>query len=255
MLKIGLNGARGRMGQEIINAITHNSASYAVAFAKARVAPPNTTVVTAWPLTATCDAVIDFTTAQSSLEALAFCQLNLLPLVVGTTGFSSLEHEVFIEASKTIPILMAPNMSLSVNVLVKLAAIAAKLLRNFDIEISESHHRYKKDAPSGTALYLGQAVANARNLNFSEVACFNRHGKSDLVRPTDEIGFAVVRGGNVIGKHTLALLGDSEELSLTSEITSRYSFAMGALYAARFVSGAAPGLYNMDNVLKMFISD
>ena len=169
--------------------------------------------------------------------------------MIGTTGYNSTQLSSISSAAKQIPILLSPNTSLSVNVLFKVSQMVAKLLSDFEVEIVESHHRYKKDAPSGTALRLGQAIASARGHDFNAVANFNRTGSENKVRPQEEIGFSVVRGGDIVGKHVTSFISDGEELSLTSEITNRRSFAMGALLAAKFISSCKPGLFNMDHAL------
>ena len=194
------------------------------------------------------DVVIDFSSPKSSLVLLPFCIENKLPVVVGTTGFSDDERYFMEQCSKQLPILYAPNTSLSVNILFKAVETIAKQLSDFDVKITEAHHRYKKDAPSGTALKLGEIIANARGADFSTKAKFTRFGTNDP-RQKEEIGFSVVRGGDIVGMHDVQFINDGEILSLKSQINNRASFANGALLAAKFLQNKPNGLYNMMDVL------
>ena len=256
MLSIGFNGASGRMGQEIIARILAQRDIYSLNFAKVSIAEVQDlsqlnlgmSYVNQLPENNLPDVVIDFSTPSSTLELINWCLLTKTPLVIGTTGFSEIQKEVIQKAASHIPIVLSPNMSLSVNVLFHLVATAAKSLAKAEVEITESHHRNKKDSPSGTALRLGEAVADARQQDFTQVAKFNR-ARVENVRKPDEIGFSVIRGGDVVGKHTVSFLCDGEELNLTSEITNRKSFADGSLSAARFIVTQSPSLYDMSDVL------
>jgi 4-hydroxy-tetrahydrodipicolinate reductase len=254
MLKIALNGASGKMGQEILKLLTADNNS-CVTFALSRSGKlsdstpnfycqdfPNDNQLQT-------DVMIDFSLPQASLAALNWCVAQRVPLVIGTTGFSDNQLAQIAAASQQIPVLLSANMSLSVNVLFKVSALVAQALRHSEVEISESHHRYKKDAPSGTALKLGQEVAGARGLEFAKVAKFDRTGHDNSIRGADEIGFQVIRGGDIVGKHTVAFITDGEELSLTSEITNRSSFAHGAIVAAKFLVKQLPGQYSMCDAL------
>ena len=231
MIKIALIGANGRMGTQITQIITRKSDYYVLAGS-----------------IADSDVVIDFSSPELSLLKLQECVAHKKPLVIGTTGFNANQKNIVEEASKNIPVLLSPNMSLSVNILFKLTEIAANKLATFEAEIVEAHHRYKKDAPSGTAVKLGEVVAEARNLDFATHAKFTRHGVDEQRKPND-IGFAVVRGGDIVGKHDVMFIDDGEILTLTSEINNRSSFANGAVIAAAYLSQQQPGLYNMFDVL------
>lgn len=249
-LKIGVHGASGRMGQEILAVINYTPAKYSLAFSKVSKndAQDSSNYRVDFPAQSSAEVVIDFSVPEATLELLEWCKKQKIALVIGTTGFNSGQLQLIEDAAKEIPIVMSPNMSLSVNVLFNLVNQVARSLSFAEVEVIESHHRYKKDAPSGTALRLGEAVANARGQNLTDVACFSRSG-TDNVRTPEEIGFAVVRGGDIVGKHTVSFICNGEELNLTSEITNRKSFAEGSLLAAQFVSKQLSGIYSMNDVL------
>jgi 4-hydroxy-tetrahydrodipicolinate reductase len=198
---------------------------------------------------AASQVLIDFTRPEATLKHLELCLATGCALVIGTTGFSEEERQQIAQAAKQIPIVMAPNMSMGVNVTLALLDLAARVLQpGFDIEIIEAHHRHKVDAPSGTALRMGEVVAAARGLKLKDVAVYGREGITGE-RHADTIGFATVRGGDVVGDHTVAFLGTGERVEVTHKASSRATFAQGALQAARFLAGRAPGLYDMQDVL------
>jgi 4-hydroxy-tetrahydrodipicolinate reductase len=195
------------------------------------------------------DVVIDFTSPEASLRHAKTCAELKVPLVLGTTGFSAAARAELASAAKEIPMLAAPNMSVGVNLMVKLAAEAAKVLGDaFDVEITEIHHRHKKDAPSGTALRLGEAIAAALGRDPAVDLRLTRAGQIGE-RPPNEIGLQTVRGGDVVGEHTVFYIGEGERLEITHRATSRDQFALGAVRAARFLVGKPPGLYDMNAVL------
>ncbi len=246
MLNVAINGATGRMGKELLSIIEEDN-KYSLAFAKSQDVANG--IINALPNNCIPDVVIDFSSPSSTLELLAWCVEQNVPLVIGTTGFNDEQLNVIQAASTHIPVLLSPNMSLSVNVLFKVSQLVARSLSDSEVEIIESHHRFKKDAPSGTAIRLGEVIANSRGDNFVDVAKFNRTGVENETRYAKEIGFSVIRGGDIIGKHTAMFLTAGEELSLTSEITDRKCFATGALKAAAFIVNKKYGLFNMDDVL------
>jgi 4-hydroxy-tetrahydrodipicolinate reductase len=170
------------------------------------------------------------------------------PMVIGTTGFSTLEMDVMADAAKEIPIVFAPNFSVGVNLLLGLVAQAAKVLTDYDIEIIEAHHRYKVDAPSGTALRLGQAAADALGRDLASCAVYGREGITGE-RDRNQIGFATVRGGDVVGDHTVLFAGLGERVELTHKASSRLTFAQGAVRAAHWLQVRKAGLYDMQDVL------
>ncbi len=193
--------------------------------------------------------LIDFTRPEATFGYLESCAAAGVPLVIGTTGFDEDGKARIRDAAKTIPIVFAPNMSVGVNLLMKLAELAAQVLQDgYDIEIIEAHHRHKVDAPSGTALGLGQAVAHALDRDLAQCAVYGREGVTGE-RDSRTIGFATVRGGDIVGDHTLLFAGIGERVELTHKASSRATFAQGALRAAKWLQGRAPGLYDMRDVL------
>lgn len=194
------------------------------------------------------EVLIDFSSPAGTVEAALYCQKKGLPLVTGTTGLDDDQQAVLRDASAQIAIVQSGNMSLGITLLRQLVAQASEALESFDIEILETHHRHKKDSPSGTALLLGEAAARARGASLSQRAKFGRHGREDTRHP-DEIGFAVRRGGGVYGEHDVSFMSEGETVTLSHQALSRDAFARGALTAARWVIGQQPGLYGMDDVL------
>ena len=196
-------------------------------------------------------ALIDFTRPEATFAYLDSCRQAGVPLVIGTTGFDDAGKARIAAAAQQIPIVFAPNMSVGVNLLMKLAELAAQVLEEgYDIEIIEAHHRHKVDAPSGTALGLGQAVAHAINRDLAQCAVYGREGVTGE-RDPKTIGFATVRGGDIVGDHTLLFAGVGERIELTHKASSRATFAQGALRAAKWLQGRAPGLYDMRDVLNL----
>jgi len=194
-------------------------------------------------------ALIDFTRPEATFGYLEVCAAAGVPLVIGTTGFDEAGRARIAAAAQQIPVVFAPNMSVGVNLLMKLAELAARVLEDgYDIEIIEAHHRHKVDAPSGTALGLGQAVARAIGRDLASCAVYGREGVTGE-RDPKTIGFATVRGGDIVGDHTLLFAGIGERVELTHKASSRATFAQGALRAAKWLQGRAPGLYDMRDVL------
>lgn len=192
---------------------------------------------------------IDFTLPEATATNLAACLAARCPLVIGTTGHTEQVREQIVAAATQIPIVMAPNMSLGVNLLLKLVELtAAKLDADYDIEVFEAHHRHKKDAPSGTALALGAAAAKGRDVDLSEAGEYSRHGNTGA-RKRGAIGFSVFRGGDVVGDHTVTFAGLGERIELTHRASDRLAFARGAVRAAHWLVGRPPGLYSMQDVL------
>jgi 4-hydroxy-tetrahydrodipicolinate reductase len=212
---------------------------------------PSGVVVTADVIQATSHAqvVIDFTLPQVTLANVQACVARKAGIVIGTTGHSLEQRAAIESASKQIPIVMAPNMSVGVNLLLKLAELSAKALNeDYDIEIYEAHHRNKKDAPSGTALGIGEAVAKARGVALQYHGDFTRYGETGA-RQRGHIGFSVVRGGDIVGDHTLMFAGPGERIEISHRAHDRSGFARGALVAARWLRDRKPGLYSMQDVL------
>ena len=194
-------------------------------------------------------AAIAFALPQATPAIVAACVSAKVPLVLGTTGHSTEQRAAIDAAAKQIPIVMASNFSLGVNLLFKLAELAARTLNtDYDAEIFEAHHRHKKDAPSGTALSIGEAVAKGRSTTLDNDAVWARHGETGA-RESGKIGFSVLRGGDIVGDHTLTFAGPGERIELTHRAHDRMAFASGALHAARWVIGKPAQLYSMQDVL------
>jgi 4-hydroxy-tetrahydrodipicolinate reductase len=192
---------------------------------------------------------IDFSLPQCIGAHAQACVESRVPLLIGTTGFDAASRRLLEEASKIVPVLIAPNTSIGVTVMAHLTALAtAALGPKYDVEISEAHHRMKRDAPSGTALALGEAVAAARGEALADLAVFDRHADLEPRRP-GSIGFAVVRAGDIVGEHTVTFAAAGERMEMTHRATDRLIFARGALRAAQWLIGRPAGLYGMRNVL------
>ena len=195
------------------------------------------------------DTLIDFTVPQATLGALDACRAAGKGMVIGTTGFDEAGLGRIRQAARSIPILMAPNMSVGVNLLFRLVEQAARALGDeVDIEVVEAHHRHKIDAPSGTAVYLGEVLAKTLGRDLSAVAEYGRQGETGT-RSRRTIGFSALRGGDIVGDHTVLFAGDGERLEITHRAASRMNFAKGALRAAKFLSGRRSGLYDMGDAL------
>ena len=264
MLNVAMFGASGRMGRTIVPLLAASGElrlSGALAAAKdpqlgqdagavAGVAPFGVTI-TSDPATALegADVAIDFTLPDASLVHARACLAQGVPLVIGTTGHDAAARAEIATIAGSIAVVMAPNMSLGVNLLFKLAELGARALdADYDIEIFEAHHRHKVDAPSGTALGLGRAVAQGRGTTLEESAEYARHGATGP-RRKGAIGFSVVRGGDIVGDHRVIFAGPGEQIELAHHAQDRSGFARGAVAAARWVVGRPAGLYSMMDVL------
>ena len=197
------------------------------------------------------DVLIDFTTIELTLANLAFCRDNGKAIVIGTTGFDEAQKAQIAEAAKTIPVVFAPNMSVGVNLCFKLLEVAAKVLaEDYDIEVIEAHHRHKVDSPSGTALCLGEVVADALGRDLKECAVYGREGQIGP-RPAKEIGFETIRAGDVVGDHTVLFATEGERVEITHKASSRMTFAKGAVRAAAWLKQHQQGLFDMQDVLSL----
>ncbi|CAG1017167.1 4-hydroxy-tetrahydrodipicolinate reductase [Burkholderiaceae bacterium] len=198
---------------------------------------------------AQADVLIDFTRPEGTLAHLAACRERGVKAVIGTTGFNDAQKAQVAEHAGHIAIVMAPNMSVGVNVVLKLLDTAARALsQGFDIEIVEAHHRHKVDAPSGTALAMGEVVASALGRDLRQCAVYGREGVTGERDPST-IGFATIRGGDIVGDHTVLFAGTGERIEITHKSSSRATYAQGSLRAARFLAGKPSGLYGMNDVL------
>jgi 4-hydroxy-tetrahydrodipicolinate reductase len=262
-LRIGIAGAGGRMGQALIDA-TLDADDLALGAALDVAASPligqdagarsgrPTGVIVGSDLESAVravDVLIDFTRPEGTLAHAAACARHGRALVAGTTGFTPDERARLALFAQSVPIVFAPNMSVGINVLVRLVELAAATLGpEFDIEVVEMHHRHKVDAPSGTALRLGEAAAVGAGIDMATHGVFAREGVTGE-RKAGTIGFATLRGGDVVGDHTVVFAGAGERIELSHRASSRQTFAAGALRAARFLSDKPPGLYDMADVL------
>jgi 4-hydroxy-tetrahydrodipicolinate reductase len=264
MVKAVVSGAAGRMGKAIIRVLSGvegivltgalegegnvslgEDAGRMAGVGKAEV--PLTTDIE--PLLKDADVLIDFTAPRAALKHMEACAETDVAVVVGTTGFSPEETEAFTLFAQRTRTVFAPNMSVGVNLLFKLAEMAALSLGDsYDVEIVEAHHRMKKDAPSGTALRLAEIVASALGRDLDADAVYTRHGMIGE-RTDNEIGIQTIRAGDIVGEHTLLLAGPGERLELTHRAHSRDNFAQGAVRAALWVVDQSPGLYSMADVL------
>jgi len=250
-MKIAIAGAGGRMGRTLIEAVLADrglslAAAFDVPGSPALGQEVGNIRITSDPKTsAAADVLIDFTRPEGTLEHLRHAKA----MVIGTTGFSPAQKKTVEEAAKRMPIAMVANFAVGVNAAYKLAETAARILGDgYDVEIIEAHHRHKVDAPSGTALRLGELVAKALNRKLSDVARHGRAGETGE-RPERQIGFHAIRGGDIVGEHTVMFAGQGERLEVTVRSQSRMTYAAGALRAARFLQNRAPGLYDMADVL------
>lgn len=195
------------------------------------------------------DVLVDFTRPEATLGHLAACRRAGVAMVIGTTGFDTAGRQAIRDAAADIPIVFAPNMSVGVNLVLKLLDTAARVLaEGFDVEIIEAHHRHKVDAPSGTALAMGEVIARALQRDLRTCAVYGREGVTGE-RQAQTIGFATVRGGDIVGEHTVLFAGLGERVEITHKASSRMTFALGALRAARFLADKDNGLHDMQDVL------
>jgi 4-hydroxy-tetrahydrodipicolinate reductase len=251
-IRIAIAGALGRMGQAVDRVVSGNPA-FAVAARFDRPDADAPGLATAADALATANVIIDFTLPAASVElARQAAERGGPALVIGATGASDAERAAIAEAARRVPIVFAGNYSLGVNLLMGLVAQAARALpaEQWDIEIFEAHHRHKVDAPSGTALMLGEAAAQGRGVDLARVQRRARDGITGA-RPQGEIGFSVLRGGGIVGEHSVTFAAEEEILTLSHSGRDRGLFARGAVAAARWVAGRPPGLYDMQDVLGM----
>jgi len=262
-LKIAVAGASGRMGRMLIEAIAAApdatlsgaldvAGSPFIGSDAGAFSGQLTGVVIHSDLEralAGADCLIDFTRPEGTLQHLAYCAANGIQVVIGTTGFDDAGKEAIRAAAEKVAVVFAPNMSVGVNVTLKLLEMAAKsFAEGYDIEIIEAHHRHKVDAPSGTALKMGEVIADALGRDLKDCAVYGREGVTGERDPST-IGFATVRGGDIVGDHTVLFAGTGERIEITHKSSSRVTYAHGALRGARFIADKANGLYDMQDVL------
>ncbi len=262
-LKIAIAGASGRMGRTLLEAVLHaRDLKLAAALevkghvslgkdAGGLVGSPCGMKIgaDAAKAAAASDVLVDFTLPEGAMEHLAACRKRGTRMVIGTTGFSEVQKKEIRAAARDTAIVMSPNFSVGVNVAFRLLEIAARTLdKGYDVEVFEAHHRHKVDAPSGTALRMGEVVAKALGRDLRKIAVYRREGVTGA-RKDGTIGFTSVRGGDVVGDHSVMFIGAGERLEVSHRASSRANFANGALRAARFVARKKNGLYDMADVL------
>ena len=262
-VKVAILGCSGRMGRNLIQAAHEHSSielvggsvrtsSSFVDFDLGELAGIGAIgIKTSTQLSqlAAADVFIDFTSIETTLENLTWCNENKKALVIGTTGFSDKQVQVIKQAGKTMPVILAPNTSVGVNLMFKLLQVTAKAIGDYtDIEIFEAHHRFKKDAPSGTAVKMGQVIADTLGRDLNKVAVYGREGITGE-RKRETIGFATVRAGDIVGEHTAIFADLGERLEITHKASSRMTFALGAMRAAFWLNDAEAGYYDMQDVL------
>lgn len=243
MIKIAVTGASGRMGGDILEVIKQN---YGVKLGVALDKGDDLNEALG-----KFDVLIDFTRPIATLEYLDICQTAGKAMVIGTTGFDNNELQMIGDTAKEIPIVFAPNMSIGVNLSLKLLELTTHVIgKDSDIEIVETHHRHKVDAPSGTALKMGEVVANVLGRDLSKCAVYGREG-IEGARSRETIGFSTIRGGDIVGEHTVSFFMDDERVEITHKASSRMTFANGAVRAVNWLSGKPAGLYSMQDVLEL----
>ena len=262
-MKVAIAGAAGRMGRTLIEGVL-KSGDLALGAALEAPGHPQLGKDAGEPLGTPCgviltadiaaaaaaaDCLIDFTAPKATLAHLDACVGARRSAVIGTTGFAAEDKARIAAAARAIPVVMAPNFAIGVNVTFKLAEVAARILGDaYDVEIVEAHHRHKVDAPSGTALRLGEAVAAALGRDLRAVAVHGREGITGE-RGAKDIAFHAIRGGDIVGEHTVIFAGEGERVEVTVRSGNRMTYAQGALRAARWLTGRPPGLYDMFDVL------
>ena len=243
MTKIAITGSNGRMGRALIRAVKLNS--------NVTQGPKFNRGDDIKKVLQDFDVLVDFTRPEATLNALSICQNAGKAMVIGTTGFSDEDLKIIDQASSDIPIVFAPNMSVGVNLTLKLLETTAKVIgTDSNIEIVEAHHRHKVDAPSGTALKMGEVIANALGRDLSECAVYGREGTEEP-RDKQTIGFSSIRGGDVVGEHSVTFFMEGERVEITHKASSRMTYANGAIKACQWLTNQANGLYSMQDVLDL----
>lgn len=248
MINVLINGCNGKMGMEVIEAVSANENFEVICGVDIEntgkyVFPVYTNIL---EIKEKPDVIIDFSIPKATMNILEYAKQNSVPIVIATTGFTDKENKYINECSKLIPIFKSANMSYDINLMKKIVAEVAKALNNADIEIIESHHNRKVDSPSGTALLLADSIN--KELNNSKKYNFDRFSKREK-RDKNEIGFSSIRGGNIVGEHTVSFFGENETFEITHKAYSRKVFAEGALKGAEFLIKKSSGFYTMDDII------
>lgn len=264
-MKLIIAGAAGRMGKELLKFAYHDQNIEIIGATESTQSPwigrdigeliqekPIKIKIVDDPITLvkSADVIIDFTNPKTTIENSVLAAQARISHIIGTTGLTDKDFDNIRSASRHAVIVQSGNMSLGINIMAKLTKEIASLLTDFDIEIVEMHHNKKVDAPSGTALLLGEAAAEGRNINLDENAVYERYGNTGA-RQEKTIGFSTIRGGDVVGEHTVLFAGDSEILRISHSALSRQIFVKGAMHAAKWSLNKEPGFYSMDDVLNI----
>ena len=263
-LKIGLAGCLGRMGQDLIRAIHHDPhVEFTAGFEHPSHKDVGKVIEKILDLKIdkivldknelvfkNSEVVIDFTTPESTMDNVKIAQKHKTPMVIGTTGLTKNNIQEIAIAGNHVPILQSANMSIGVNLLLKLVTDSSKILKeeNYDVEILETHHRYKIDAPSGTALALGEKIAEGRGKNFDDIKVLDRTSKKSS-RKIGEIGFGVTRAGEIAGEHSVNFISKNDRIELVHKANNRSIFVEGAISAAKWIVNQKPGIYSMSNFI------
>jgi len=253
MVKVGIVGSTGRMGEHLIKNVLEDEALSLAGlhvFDELKVTVPDEVLVTnsMKALLEACDVIIDFSAPVATQELCEEALKNPTSLVIATTGFTAHQQNLLTEASKEMPVLYASNMSAGIALLKQLVEQVSATLKDFDIEIVEQHHRHKVDAPSGTALTLGEFAAKGRGLDLDDVRVSGRDGQIGA-RSKDEIAVMALRGGDIVGRHTVGFYNDGEFLELNHTATSRETFSKGAIRAAKWLVEQESGFYSINDCL------
>ena len=253
MAKVGIVGSTGRMGEHLINNVLETDGlelSVVHVFDELKTAVPDTVLITnsMQVVVENCDVVIDFSAPTATQELCEMALKNPTALVIATTGFTAHQENLLTEASKEMPVLYSSNMSAGIALLKQLVEQVSATLKDFDIEIVEQHHRHKVDAPSGTALTLGEFAAKGRGLDLDAVRISGRDGQIGA-RGKDEIAVMALRGGDIVGRHTVGFYNDGEFLELNHTATSRETFSKGAIRAAKWITIQESGFYTINDCL------
>ncbi|WP_045225851.1 4-hydroxy-tetrahydrodipicolinate reductase [Methyloterricola oryzae] len=264
LIRIGIVGAAGRMGQTLLRAVFNTPGTLLGAAIERKDSPavgrdageiaglmrldiPVVDDLAA--VIAQLDVLIDFTRPESTLEHVRLCAQHGVRLVIGTTGFTPEQRQTIEQAAQGLAMVLAPNMSVGVNLSLKLLEMAAKVMGDYtDIEIVEAHHRHKVDAPSGTALRMGEVVAKALGRDLADCAVYGREGITGE-RDRKTIGFSTIRAGDIVGEHTVMFVDEGERIEITHKASSRMTFARGAVRAAQWIMAKEKGLFDMQDVL------
>ena len=242
LIKLGISGAKGRMGKSIESVINSNNDFEVVARLIS-----SSTKDDIENFCHMCDVIIDFSNPENLKDLMYFASKTSTNIVIGTTALKDKHFKYIEDAAKNISVIYAPNTSLGANLIEDLSIRAARILQNYDTEIIEAHHKHKKDSPSGTALSIGKSIAKTKQIDFDSNAVFDRNSRGP--RRKNDISFSSIRGGGIFGDHDIMFAGDHEVITISHKALSRGAFAEGAVFAASWIVNKKPGLYSMRDVL------